>query len=669
MKSKLIVVMLCLSVILSISANVFASDDTAIVYSVVNDGELPLNQTIRHFAIFRAIDSEVRADGLGGKQMGDNYVHCITHPSSNTYVDHLLSKEDCKRRYVVYSYSIYSNTSRIRAIARCSGTIQPLLAAIGTESLEADRWNNIQFVYDLHTKDFYFLLNGVRYNGNNLGEVLAGTDFADEEIIRQFRIVFDTKNVVLAYDDVSCYVSDIAPDGFEYGSVTEPDGYENNSGIIVGGAEPVEISSIYDYKVCKNGTDEWIDDTYVSPGDVIMVEKPYYAGIREYYKTYRYIACVKDTVYNEVASQSTLKFYQGGSPLDSKGNSVQDTRKKTENIFASGLTMEFVGVGINNSNSCQTYYYTEWKKAKTFTEKYLVFETDFAFLLSSSSVATTKSFDLSTNGGTLIGSRITDSKFFYRVNHYLWVYNAQRGTYSEYINGDIYTKDIPVTEKFRNGTATSMRFSVNGNTEPSNADKTKLYGGYVANMRIYECNTHPEIKKPSRAIGEKFNTLPITDDKITVAKIKKLFSDGNIVAVCRNRDYIPVTSDTETVNACSGIIITEKDGIYNYIRICLASSDKPLYSLESLNISSDGTIKTNIMNYGESRTLTPFFAEYNTDGSLLSVSGTPKDFSAGGTQSLSFKPEYKSTSVKLFVWDSLSGLLPVDGCIEFEPRS
>lgn len=663
MLKKLVLAFIILVVIFS-GYTVFSADNTAKVYSVVNTGELPVKSNVnKKFCIYRANDSEVLADGLGGKQYGDNYVTFRTNDTNETYIDYNLSNSDFVCRYAVYSFSIYGNTSGLKFIARYSSSIQPRLADISKNDLMPDRWNNVQFVFDTETLDTYYLLNDVMYTGANLGEALKGTSYENNELMKVFRILFVAKNVITSYDDFSCYVSDIAPASFEYASITEENGDINIGHVITGGDKPVRFTSGYNHKVLKNGSSEWTDEDAVSVGDVIAVEMPYFSGTTEYYKTYRYITCVAPDIKVDFTKQSDMSFFQGGKPVGSDGKTLADTRYRKENIFGSGMSMEFVGVGINDSESVQSYYYTEWKKAKNYTEKYLVFEADFAFALKSGKVVPSTYITLSTNRGNRLGTKITGSANTYRVNHYVWVYNITKGTYDEYLNGVSISRDQPVFEKFKNGSSTSVRFVINGKYEPDNTNKNTIYSGYVDNIRMYECNNTPDILQPLKAPGEKFSHLPITKKSITVSEIKAMFPKDSKVSVYANRDYISITDDSTTVSAGSGVVVTEKDGIFNYIRLTLAPSDNPSYAVETLQLPSNGEIKINLVNYGEKRNMTFYLAKYDKNKSLVSLTPVSKEIDSGGTVSLSVGADASQYSAKLFAMDSLSSLRPIDKAI------
>ena len=194
MKSRIFSIILAMCLILtSISVPVFASDSGATVFSVVNDGVItPGSASAKNFFIVNAVDSVVKSDGLGGKKAGDNYVSMKTKDSGQTYVDIILNSADHDKKYIVYNYSIYGNSTKLAAIVRYSGSVQPRLATINTSSLFANKWNNIQFVYNTSTRDFYFILNDVKYNGNNLGDALEGKGYtgSNSGILPQFRLLF-----------------------------------------------------------------------------------------------------------------------------------------------------------------------------------------------------------------------------------------------------------------------------------------------------------------------------------------------------------------------------------------------------------------------------------------------------------------------------------------------
>ncbi|MBQ8525745.1 MAG: hypothetical protein IJ460_03385 [Clostridia bacterium] len=614
---------------------------------------------------------EAENNGLGGKASEDTYTKLFSPNAGQTYFNlkNLKGSNHLDKNYVVLSVNVYGNVSNVVAKTRYSGTLQPQISdTIKAASLKANQWNNLTIVYNTETYIAYYTVNGVKGADYDLGAYLEtnGVDIATVD--PEFRFIFD-RNKTVYYDDVFGYKTDAEP-ATTYASVTADETVYSGSMIPVS-SESMAITA--PYAVTKSSDDgvTWVTAETVSIGDIVAVENQYVQDTTVYGKTYKYFKCIDPAYSKQIATSADMTFTQGGSPKDADGNTISDTRETVENVHGSGMAMEFMGAGINNASSRQTFYNYDWQDAKNPTTKYLVAECDFAFASSSGSIVPATGFSMSTNGGTPIANAVTSGRNqLNRVSHFVWVYDIENGTYTTYLNGKVHgTENAPMAEKFITGEGTNIRFIMNGVTDLENEDKTKLYSGYLANITLTECNTAPAIKEPIYIPGTKLSTFPITTNTITLGEILAMFdeADRENVTVYFNRSYNAVTDENASVSAGSGIIVTEKDGIYDYARICLAPGEDADYAIETLQYNSDGSINIYLLNYASKRTVTPFAVRYANDGSIIDiVYDGSKTMNNNATFGLKVPAYDGESTVQYFVWEDMTSLRPLGQAIKIK---
>ena len=368
----------------------------------------------------------------------------------------------------------------------------------------------------------------------------------------------------------------------------------------------------------------WAQTCTVKVGDQIMlVTSTPYGNIY----SVSYIGVMDATNKTVLATMNSgMSFIQGGAPwvTDENGENGYNVKvtgagndvlvKDVEDIFGSKLTMKEYVVGYNYKTSTQTYYQANWKKVDVEANaKYLVYEADFAF----DANEPVYSFGLSTNGGTAIGTKVEYSDVLAaKVHHYTWIYNIAEGTYVDYINGvALVDEPTAVEEKFVSGTATNIRFTASGTT------------------------------------------------KMDAAKTEKLDENGEVVNdatvntyVYTNRAYTTgLTADSDAVDYFY-MIVTEKDGICGYYRVCQIVDADVDYAIESY---ADNGAKRylSIVNTGDTRDMTVVIAEKEPSGKLVKCNfATQEAVEKGQVMGAGFEEVAEGNSITVYVWETLTGL-------------
>ena len=664
MKSRILALILVLCMMFSLSVFAEETVDTAVtMHTGVLDGNIPDEKTAASgaFYYFNGGTYSAEANCLGGKAADDSYIKLdsSTFAAGDSRILVNSGSDRFQKKYFVISLNIYGNSSQLISFIRTSDGKKPYFTTIAASKFNPDKWNNVKYVYEVATTTGSTYLNGVKIGSSNMkatAEKLGSTKYAH---VNQLRLNFDT-NKIIYLDDLAAYSTDVTPTT-DYGYVTEDSGLVNKSGIIVVDSEVVNVTCdenstarLYD---SEQGKYVETETAAINVGSILCLETH-----GDYGNVYKYFKGVDANASATFIEQSAMGYQQGGSPKDSEGAAIADTRYDVESVYGSGMTMKFMGAGINASNSTQTYSHTTWNKAVVPEYRYLVFEADFAFPAKSGNIAVARSVNLSTNGGTTISSTISpDGENANRVNHFVWVYDIVEGKYDEYLNGELYSEDVAMDKKFVTGEGTAIRFSVNGSYEANTADKTKLYGGYMANIKLYECNKSPEIKKPIAIPGKVYTTLPVTASNIKLADVLALFdeADRDNVKVYGSRSYNEITDPEAYVPSAAGVVITEKDGVYDYARISWAPSEGADYALETLQLPSSGTVYAGIMNFADSRNLTPILVRYDKEGKITDIDYTVKECKQYDSVAVSLGEMKDAGKIELYVWDGINTMKPL----------
>ena len=387
---------------------------------------------------------EAENNGLGGKSVDDTYTKIFSPNAGQTYFNlkSLKGGKHFDKNYVVLSVNVYGNVSNVIAKVRYSGTLQPQISdTIKAATLKADKWNNLTIVYNTKTYIAYYTVNGVKGTDYDLGAYMTTNSVDATAADPEFRFIFD-RNKTVYYDDVFGYKTDTEPTT-TYASVTSGETVYSGTMIPVIG-ESMAITAPYTVTKSSDEGATWVTAETVKAGDIVAVENQYVQDTTVYGKTYKYFRCVDSAYSKQIATSADMSFTQGGSPKDADGNTISDTRETVENVHGSGMAMEFMGAGINSATSRQTFYNYDWKDAKNPTTKYLVAECDIAFASASGNIDPATGFSMSTNGGTPIGNAVnSDRNQLNRVSHFVWVYDTENGTYTTYLNGNVFDQGLP----------------------------------------------------------------------------------------------------------------------------------------------------------------------------------------------------------------------------------
>lgn len=634
------------------------------------------------------LSSEYSDASLGGK-VGDTYVTYTG--SANEAV--IYGKNDYSTRYFAMSINAYGKSIRDFFPRLGSSSYKPSLVAeqkFGGNlkgHLTDDIWNNVFFVFDSQTKDMKTYVNGVLKANVNLYDIVenvyegtvdrtAGTaKISTTDVSANLMNLKEDLRILLnngsaSYiDDLAFWYSENEPTPAEYVADITGATVKGDYIVIDGATANISGSTVY---VNNAAT------TTLNVGDkaVIVTNTPY----GNIYKTY---TVINNTI--SLATMDTMSFIQGGYPWiadengtvanedgvmgkniapTGAGNNVLIT--EAGNIFGSKYTMKELTIGYNSKNSVQTYYEAKWKKAEVEAlADYLVLEANFAFPNSEHATA----ISLSTDKGTGIGTRIPfGATNDARVNHYMWIYDIQAGTYVDYLNGAaLVDEPVAVDATFADGTKkTALRFGFSGTTKM--ADET--YGtyegglkGYMADLEVYGAVNRPAVKTAPSLTGAVGTYYPIYDvSEFTLDSIKALAPDADNVYVYENRAFGDELTEGADKASYFYMIITEKDDIYGYYRVCRLPNADATYALETISPNAK-EVTVNILNLSDGQDITAILAEYNGDDFVKCKLAVQKDVAYGDTFGIKITDVTAGNNVTLYGWDNLNDIQPLGDAV------
>ena len=668
MKSRILSLMVALCMILSCMAvNVFAEDTSVTLLTGIFDGNIPSSSSVGFYYLNGGTYTSETL-GLGGKAADDAYAKIDSNSFSAGDSRMLINNgAGCfNDTYYVISLNVYGNNTYVGGYNRRSDGNKVYFNS-NASRFKANQWNNYKLVYSTATYKASVYINGVKVDDDKAsGDIDFSAHSAAQ--LNQIRLNLAPNVGNIYIDDLAAYTANAVPADY-MPSITSTDVtlFEDTGNIMFTGDSAV-LTTDGTMRVSKDDGATWTVSNTVEDGDIVVIEKE-----SDYGKAYKYCTAFTSTGFkNTLGTQdSGISFVQGGLPQDSEGNVYKTDSTalitEIENIYGSGLTMKRIGSGVNLDTSVQSYYEYSWPNAGSATApRYLVLEADVAFPGSSGNIIRAYKFGLSTNKGTVIGTEILpDFEYLNRINHYMWIYDTEAGTYNEYINGKpLHDEPQAILAAFASGERKAMRFGVSGEYKENATDPTMLYCGYIANLEIYEAY-ESEVRQPLYIPGSKISTLPVTKGSVTLGEILAMFdeADRENVTVYANRSYGAVTDENASISSGSGIIVTEKDGMYDYARICWAPSENADYAIETLQKPADGSVYTVILNYGEKRQLTPILVRYNTDGTIADIEYKTETRDTQGTVGIGLPATENTGKVELFVWDGLSNLKPIDEAI------
>lgn len=669
MRTKILSILLVICMIMSQMAFVVSADEVVVTrYAGIVDGTMG---SVFAFTNTNTQPTAVAA-GLGGKAADDAYLAIDTNAfvagDMRLYFNN--GADRFTNTYYVLNMNIYGNNTFVGGYNRYQDSSNKVtktyLPTVDAVALRADEWNNVKWVYTVasHTMDVY--VNDVKYNTKSADFSVSGTSHLNRVCLN-----FATSVGTICVDDLAIFSTNALPLGY-LPAISGDDitVFDSTNNIMFSG-ESVTLSTDDTVRVSGDDGATWTETKVVNAGDTVVVENE-----TAYGKAYTTYQAFSSTGFKNVLATSTsgVSYIQGGSPKDSEGNALSSTKTNVENVFGSGLTMELMASGVNNSTSTQTYYQYTWPNA-TNTEatapNYLVLEADVATPVVSGNLDRASTMGLSSNGGTGIGTRIEMKTLenSNRINHYMWIYDKSTGTYMDYLNGKpMQENPVAIHADFVSGKKNALRFGANGTYKENAANPAQLYGGYLANLEIYECYEY-EVRTPLYIPGAEFSTLPVVGRSTTLGQILALFdeADRDKVTVFANRSYNPITDEDATVTTGSAVIMTQKDGLYDYARVCMAPSEDADYALETIQVPSDGSVYVVLLNYGEERTFTPILVRYdNESGAVLDVEFRNPTLVHGGQSGFGLPATDAKSSVEFLLWDGFSALKPLGDAMKLK---
>ena len=554
MRTKILSILLVICMIMSQMAFVVSADEVVVTrYAGIVDGTVGNGFTFAN----PPTNPPAEANGIGGKAADDAYLAIDTN--SFTAGDmRLYFGNDAARftnTYYVINLNIYGNSSFVGGYNRISSTSKPYLPTVDAKAFKANAWNNVKWVYTVATQTMDVYVNDVKYNTHSADFTACGTAH-----LNSVRLNFASNVGTIYVDDLAIFSTNALPLGYLPAISGDDITVFESTNIIMFSGESVTLSTDDTVRVSGDDGATWTETKVVNAGDTVVVEND-----TAYGKAYTTYQAFSSSGFKNVLATSTsgMSYIQGGSPVDSEGNALSSTKTSAENVFGSGLTMELMASGVNNSTSTQTYYQYKWPNA-TNTEatapNYLVLEADVATPVVSGNLDRASTMGLSTDGGTGIGTRIEMKTLenANRINHYMWIYDKSTGTYMDYLNGKpMQENPVAIHADFVSGKKNALRFGANGIYKENAANPAQLYGGYLANLEIYECYEY-EVRTPLYIPGAEFSTLPVVGRSTTLGQILALFdeADRDKVTVFANRSYNPITDEDATVTTGSAVIMT-----------------------------------------------------------------------------------------------------------------
>lgn len=670
MKSRILSLIVVICMLLSFtSINVFAATT---VHTAVSNGVIAkFGSSGFGHANFKETAFSTESNGLGGKASDDVYakVDANEYTSSDTHFITVDGKDKVRKSaYYVMTLNIYGNSVYFNTYDRIDSSTKPYFTKINASDFKANTWNNITYVYNVAAKTTDTYVNGVL---KGTVDMQAATTAIKEGLtynyITQLRSQVTYKKIFYL-DDIMTYSTDTIP--ADYMPVIKNENitvFEDTSTIGFQG-DVFEVETDDTVRVSKDNGATWTETKTVESGDLVALER-----VSDNGKTYKIYSALSMTGFkNTLATKNSGATYvQGGNPVDAEGNAIASTKVDVSNPHGSGITMELMASGVNNPNSTQTFYQFDWPMAKRATNtKYLVLEANFAIPTKTETLYPASGMSISTNGGNVIGSVISYARVDLqnRINHYMWVYDKENGTYVDYLNGEpLVDAPVEVIADFNTGAKTAVRFTVSG-SYIANADaltKTRLYAGYLSDYEIYECFEY-EVPQGLKIPGTKRSLLPYVGATVKTSELLNMFAeeDRQYVTIYANRGYTPVTNPNQVLNTGSAIVVTNKDGIFDYARVSYAPSADADFVIDTIQAPADNSVYTVIAylkDEGNSpRSITFVLARYDESGNMTDVNFTKANMSLGSAVGVKIPAAKAMGDVKLFAIDGFDTLTPVD---------